>query len=226
MSDQEDRFPGLTETRARQIEQGLEKRFPGAVEPIPWERWEELKSALVAYKRDAGFLRGFLNKGQIAKINKVAKQAARLRSAILETNEDGLAATVEQAVEPLSIDNIHELLNRMEKRLSIQHRNDFLPDVSRRELYWRFEQWWKTTTGLKAEIAEGSTVEPHPTPFMYVANEVFSLPGMPPPTGASYATLKGLRRELRNERHKIEEFGAALRRLQGLQKDDDDSKGH
>jgi hypothetical protein len=118
MPHQDDRFPGLTEARAKRIQEDLEKRFPSAVAPIPWERWEALKGALATYKKDAAFLRSFLNKGQIAQINKVAKHATRLRAAFLEAEDAGLGIPVEQAIAPLSIQGFHDLLAQIELRLA------------------------------------------------------------------------------------------------------------
>lgn len=222
----DDLFPSLDERVQRRIAENLREHFGGNAPCIPAERWDALKPILAAYKRDAEFFRGFLNKGQAAKLRKVAQTSKKLLSALEEADTAGVSKSIGDRLENLTLEAIQEALGVLAKELEIETRDEpFLEDRSRENLYRNFGIWWQHTTGQAPRIEEGIEGHPPPTPFMFVANEVFSLPGMPQPTGASYKSLKDQRRKVNARSEKITRLGEMLNDIE-LRSSGQGGKGH
>ncbi|MBS8225734.1 hypothetical protein DYI42_05735 [Vannielia litorea] len=152
-----------------------------------------------------------MNKGETKQLNRVSAQARKLLDDLEKAKEKGLIKLLEDAVEPASLEAIEATLQAMTKELGDQPESaPLLHDTSRDTLYLSFETWWRDATGDKPWILEGKDGKPPPTPFMYVANEVFNLPGMPGPTGASFKSLKDFRRNALASRNKAQRLGRKL----------------
>lgn len=216
-----DLFPSLHEEFQCRVQSGLRKHFKAAAPEIDAESWEKLKPILAAYKEQAEFSRGFLNKGQVAKLRRVSEKTENLLTALKQADQAGLTLIVEHALkgEPsdnpqCSPDNLRGALEALVNNLTTQPRDEpFLKDTSREYLVECFGYWWHSSTGKKPDVREGIGGFPPPTPFMYVANEVFNLPGMPQPTGSSYKSLKDQFRNIRDRNNKIARLGKSLSNL-------------
>lgn len=206
-----DPFPSLNREAVERIEAGLKQNYRTAAPTILAESWQRLKPILATYREDAEFLRRFLNKGQASLLQGISKRSEKLLADLTKAKDQGLGLLVESAVAPLTVEAFEETLRSMVDELSIEPRDGpFLKDVSREHLYQNFVIWWRRATGEAPWIMEGQAGKPPPTPFMFVANEVFNLPGMPGPTGASYASLMGLQRSLREREEKTRRLREVL----------------
>lgn len=210
----QDVFPSLDEAFARRVQADLYKRFGDEAPTIAWEDWCALKPYLAKYKDDAEYSRGFLNKGQAEKLRKIARSSGTLRKVIDDACEEGLELIVSEAVEPIGLEEFRDGLTRLAHELDLGEKiaPDF-EDTTKRELFASFETWWTRVSGLDARIAEGWQGDTYPTPFMFVANEVFNLPQLPGPIGASYKSLKDLRRADRQKNAQFKRKAAALEKL-------------
>lgn len=223
-----DLFPSLTPEFQSRVQSDLRKHFKEAAPEIDAESWEKLKPILAAYKKKAEFLRGFVNKGQVARLRRISERTQKLLAALQEADEAGLTLIVEHTLKenpsddaPYSLDDVRGALEALVKNMTTKPRDEpFLKDTSREYLVERFEHWWRRSTGEEGKIQEGIEGFPLPTPFMYVANEVFSLPDMPQPTGASYKSLKDRLRDIRDRKRKFERVGKHISKLEGSQSDD------
>ncbi|MCE5972605.1 hypothetical protein LZA78_03830 [Sinirhodobacter sp. WL0062] len=215
MADEHTRAPsGLTPEAIKRIEAGLNRHFKTAAPQISAESWQQLTPILARYQREAALLRGFLNKGDANLLNKAAKRSSKLLEDLAKVKESDLTSFIENAIGPSTLNELETTLRVLAQTLSFTPREgQFLQDVSRDNLYMGFETWWQRATGEPPWIEEGRRGKAPPTPFMYVANEVFNLPGMPSPTGASYAALKDLRRRLLKRHQKTARLGERLRAL-------------
>ncbi|WP_371056848.1 hypothetical protein [Rhodosalinus sp. K401] len=216
----QDVFPSLNEAFARRVQADLYKRFGDEAPTIAWEDWCALKPDLAKYKDHAEYSRGFLNKGQAEKLRKIARSSWTLRKVIDDACEEGLELIVSESVEPTGLEEFRDGLTRLAHELDLGEKiaPDFEDTTTRelttkRELFASFEMWWTRVSGLDARIAEGWQGETHPTPFMFVANEVFNLPQLPGPIGASYKSLKDLRRADRQKKAQFKRLAAALEKL-------------
>jgi hypothetical protein len=222
-SDTTDPFPGLSAEAVSRIETGLKKHYRTAAPDISPESWQKLKPILARYRKDAEFLRGFLNKGEASLSNGIATRSGKLISDLAKARDKGLDVLVERAIAPLTVHEFEAILGSLATELAIAPRDEpFLPDNSRERLYENFEVWWRHATGEAPWIEEGEAGKPPPTPFMFVAREVFNLSGMHGPTGASYKALKDLRRSVRDRNRNFKELG---RRLAALAPQDPESEG-
>jgi len=224
----QDVFPSLNEDVQRRVQKGLRELFREAAPKIEPESWEKLKPILAKFKRDAEYLRGFVNKGEVAKLRKISERAQKLLTAIKDADKAGLSVIVTDALkESPSDDEQHTLedfqgaLETLVETLMIEPRDEpFLKDTSREYLVEWFGYWWRSSTGQEPDIQEGIKGDPPPTAFMYVANEVFNLPGMPHPTGVSYKSLKDQFRNIRNRKAKLDRLGDHLSKLSTSQSND------
>lgn len=223
-----DLFPSLTQELQSRVQSDLRKHFKEAAPEINAESWKKLKPILAAYKKKAEFLRGFVNKGQVARLRRISERTQKLLAALQEADEAGLTLIVEHALrgnpfddDCSALDDLRGGLEALVQNLTTEPRDEpFLKDTSREYLVERFVHWWRRSTGKEPNIKEGIEGLPPPTPFMYVANEVFSLPGMPPPNGASYKSLKDRLRYIRDRKRKFERVGKHISKLEGSQSDD------
>ncbi|MBS4010293.1 MAG: hypothetical protein KGZ72_06010 [Roseovarius sp.] len=221
----QDVFPSLTQEFQSRVQSGLRTHFKEAAPEIDAESWQKLKPILAAYKKEAEFLRGFVNKGEVAKLRLISKKTQNLLTALEQADEAGLTLIVEHALHgDLFDDDYYSLadlrggLEALVQNLTTKPREDpFLKDTSREYLVEFFVYWWRRSTGEEPKIEEGIEGFPPPTPFMYVANEVFCLPGMPQPNGASYKSLKDRFRGIRDRKRKIERVGKRFSELFGSQ---------
>lgn len=224
----QDVFPSLTQEFQSRVQSGLRKHFKEAAPEIDAESWQKLKPILAAYKRKAEFLRGFVNKGQVTKLRRISERTQKLLAALQEADEAGLTLIVEHALRgnPLNddffaLDDLRSGLEALVQNLTTKPRDEpFLVDTSREYLVEFFVNWWRRSTGEEPKIEEGIEGFPPPTPFMYVANEVFCLPGVPQPTGASYKSLKDRLRDIGDRKKKIDRIGRHFSELFGSQSDD------
>ncbi|KJS42965.1 MAG: hypothetical protein VR71_12260 [Roseovarius sp. BRH_c41] len=224
----QDVFPSLTQEFQSRVQSGLRKHFKEAAPEIDAESWQKLKPILAAYKRKAEFLRGFVNKGQVTKLRRISERTQKLLAALQEADEAGLTLIVEHALRgnPLNddffaLDDLRSGLEALVQNLTTKPRDEpFLVDTSREYLVEFFVYWWRRSTGEEPKIEEGIEGFPPPTPFMYVANEVFCLPGVPQPTGASYKSLKDRLRDIEDRKKKIDRIGRRFSELFGSQSDD------
>lgn len=208
-----DPFPNLDEAFARRVQAGLDKHFGNEAPRIAWEHWLKLKPYLAAYKREVEDHRGFLNKGEAQILLDVSKRAAALLAALERACDAGLKVPVSAALEPMTLSDLEDLLRKIEGEFALEGKiAPDIVDMTRADLFSNFEAWWERATDLPATIKEGWSGNSHPTPFMFVANEVFNLPGMPPPTGASYKSLKDFRRADRKRFEKFERLAEALKK--------------
>jgi len=223
-----DVFPNLTQAFQCRVQSGLRKHFGARAPEIDAESWEKLKPILAAYKKNAEYLRGFVNKGQVAKLRQISEKTQSLLMALEQADEAGLTLIVEHALNgnnsddaQHAVDDLQGVLEALVKNLTTQPRDEpFLKDTSREHLVEWFMYWWRRSTGEEPKIQEGIEGFPPPTPFMYVANEVFNLPSMPHPTGASYKSLKDHFRNIRTRKNKIARLGKHISSLSGPQSDD------
>ena len=173
-------------------------------------------------------MRGFVNKGQVAKLRRISAKTQNLLTALEQADDAGLTLIVEHALKEdlsddaqYSLDDLRGALEALIKNLTTQPRDEpFLEDTSREHLVEWFASWWRSSTGQKPKIQERIEGSPPPTPFMYVANEVFNLPSMPHPTGASYKSLKDHFRNIRNRKKKRARLGEIISNLSGPPSDD------
>jgi hypothetical protein len=224
----QDIFPSLHQEFQKRVANGLRKHFGEAAPEIDAESWEKLKQILAGYKQDAEFFRGFVNKGEVTKLRRISEKTQTLLKALDNADEAGLLVIVADALKrtpseaaQCSLDDLRDALKTLVGNLMIEPRDEpFLKDTSREHLVERFTIWWRHSTGETPKIEEGHKDFPPPTPFMYVANEVFSLPSMPQPIGASYKSLKDHRRNIRNRNSQFKRLGEHLSKLSGSQSDD------
>lgn len=223
-----DLFPSLTQEFQSRVQSDLRKHFKEAAPEINAESWEKLKPILATYKKEAEYLRGFVNKGEVAKLRRVSEKTQNLLTALEQADEAELTLIVEHDLKEglsddaqYSLDDLRGALETLVQNLTTQPREEpFLKDTSRECLVERFGDWWRRSTGTEPKVQEGIERFPPPTPFMYVANQVFNLPNMPPPTGASYKSLKDHFRNIRNRKNKIARLGEHISNLSGPQSDD------
>lgn len=229
-----DVFPTLNEDFARLVQERLNKRFKKKAPQIAWDDWLRLKPHLAAYKRDAEDVQGYLNKGDVAKLHTISKRAAALLEAISQAEQANLGKPIASVLlEPgmeIYSDDVREpfpdelersliydfqrLLGRIEKELSLKSKPaPYTLELSRASLFSIFEAWWTQTTGLPAEIVEGWAGNTHSTLFMFVANEIFNMPGMPVTIGASSKSLKNLKRSDRMRFKPEHALGEKLKKL-------------
>lgn len=219
----QDLFPSLNEEFQSRVQSGLRKHFEEAAPEIDAESWEKLKPILAAYKEKAEYLRGFVNKGQLAKLRQISVKTQNLLTALEQADEAGLTLIVEHALRgdisddaQYPLDDLREGLKALVENLTIQPRDEpFLTDTSREYLVEWFAHWWCSSTSEEPKILEGIEGLPPPSPFMYVANEVFNLPSMPHPTGASYKSLKDHFRNTGNRKKKLARLGEHISNLSG-----------
>lgn len=217
----QDRFLSLDAAFQKRVADKLRKNFYEAAPEINADSWEKLKPVLAAYKRDAEFLRGFVNKGQVRDLNKVAKSAQRLLKDLDDIEGAGLGIFTVEALGATSIKRFRGQLQALSDRFKIEPRDDsFLKDTSRERLVEGFDRWWIRSTRQQPELLEGEKGFPPPTPYMLVANEVFNLPGMPQPTGSSYKALKDQRRIYKGRAKKIQRIAEHLNKLLDPKSDD------
>lgn len=224
----QDLFPSLHEEFQSRVQSGLRKHFKEAAPEIDAESWKKLKPILAAYKENAEYLRGFVNKGEVAKLRQISHKTQNLLTALEQADEVGLTLIVEHALKgdlsddaKYSLDDLRGGLKALIKNLTTQPRDKpFLEDISREYLVEWFAYWWRNSTGQEPIIEEGMKGFPPPTPFMYVVNEVFNLPSMPPPTGASYKSLKDHFRNIRTRKKKLARLGEHISNLSNPQSDD------
>ena len=208
-----DVFPSLDEAFARRVQGDLRKRFPDTAPTIAWEDWCALKPYLARYKESAEYVRGFLNKGQAKLLRDISKRARALRDAITRARDADLGVVVALPFETVPLSDFEDLLLRIELKFVLDGK--IAPDwedTTRVDLYRDFDWWWRNFIKLPSEIEEGSQGTPHPTPFMFVANEVFNLPDMPPPTGSSYKSLKDLRRKNKDRWAGVEKLAESVKK--------------
>lgn len=221
----QDFFPSLNQAFQSRVQKDLQKHFGEAAPDIGADSWKKLKPLLASYKRDAEFLRGFVNKGEVAKLRQISEKTQKLLTALEDAGEAGLTVIIADALKrtpsddvQYSLDEVRSALEALAENLMIKPRDEpFLKDTSREDLVERFVGWWSSSTGEEPKIKEGIEGFPPPTPFMYVANEVFNLPSMPHPTGASYKSLKDHFRNIRNRKARIDRLGKDLSNLLGSQ---------
>lgn len=224
----QDVFPSLNQEFQSRVQSDLRKHFKEAAPEIDAESWEKLKPILAAYKEEAECSRGFVNKGQVAKLRRISVKTQNLLTVLEQADEAGLTLIVEHALKgdlsddaQYSLDDLRGALEALIKNLTIQPRDEpFLEDTSREYLVEWFVYWWRSSTGQKPKIQERIEGSPPPTPFMYVANEVFNLPSMPHPTGASYKSLKDHFRNIRTRKQKLARLGKHISNLSGPLSDD------
>jgi hypothetical protein len=190
-----DLFPSLDEAFARRVQDRLRTRFAHEAPEIAWEDWVKLKPYLAAYKREAEYIRGFLNKGRASVLRDISKRSRALLDAIGRAREAHLEKPISRALGQMALSEFEDLLGTLEEdfRLDGKIAPD-LEDMTRADLFANFELWWKRSADMPATIDEGSAGDTWPTAFMFVANEVFTLRGMPVPAmGTSYQSLKNYR---------------------------------
>lgn len=208
-----DPFPSLDEVFARRVQEGLYERFGKEAPQIAWDDWIKLKPCLAEYKHEAEDIRGYLNKGEAKLLRDISKRVNAMLSAIDRAKSSGLLAPIAAAVEPVSIEEFQSLLFRIEEELRLEGKitPDF-PDA-RANLFSNFERWWMRTTGQQGKIEEGWTGDTHPTPFMFVANEVFNIRGITFAIGASFKPLKDMKRAARKQLQAEKDFAEKLKTL-------------
>jgi hypothetical protein len=210
----DDLFPSLDNKFQRRVAEKLQTHFGDEAPTIAKDSWDRLKPILAAYKREAEYLRRFLNKGQAAKLRIVAQRSGKLLAAIEDADDAGLSKIIKDCLKEATLDAIRHELGTWSQELDIEAREEpFLEDRSRENLYRNFENWWRQATGENPKIEEGMEGFPPPTAFMFVAREVFNLHGMPHPTGSSYKALKDQRRNSKARSKKIKKLGEMLNEL-------------
>lgn len=204
-------FPSLSPEIIAGIEAHLQKQYKSAAPSISPESWEKLKPILAAYRKDAEFLRGFLNKGEATLSKGIATRSEKLLGDLAKAREKGIDRLVERAIDPLPLGAFEALLRSLATELTVEPRKDpFLPDDSRERLYQNFAAWWQIATGETPQIVDWQTGKIPEPPFMYVARVVFDLPDMPGPPGASYKSLKDFRRKTRDRDHRYQRLAELL----------------
>jgi len=210
----DDLFPSLDDQFQRRMAEKLQTHFGDEAPTIAKDSWDRLKPILAAYKREAEYVREFLNKGQATKLRIVAQRSGKLLAALEDADDAGLSKIIKDRLQKATLDAIRHELGVWSKELDIEAREEpFLEDRSRENLYLNFEWWWQQATGESPKIEEGMEGFPPPTPFMFVAREVFNLHGMPHPTGSSYKALKDQRRNSKARSKKIKKLGEMLNEL-------------
>lgn len=209
-----DYFPSLNEAFTRKVQTALEENFlKEEVPEIAWEDWVKLKRYLAAYKKEAEYVRGFLNKGDAKLLHDISKRSAALLTSLERANSKGLGKIITETIGHIDEQDFKATLCKLHTDYDLGKQiAPELEDMSRANLFSSFEAWWMRATDLPPAIEEGSAEYPHPTPFMFVASEVFNLPGMPAPPGSSYKSLKDFRRADRNRFKYVRDLADALHR--------------
>lgn len=211
-SPQSDLFPSLDEAFAERVQDNLNNRFRTKAPKITWADWVKLKPYLAAYTREAEYVRGFLNKGQARILRDISKRSRALRDAIKRARDRELEVPMGRSLEPVALPEFEKLLIGLEEDFRLDGRiAPDLEDMSRADLFAGLEVWWKRSTDLSPAIEEGSAGDTWPTPFMFVAKEIFNLPGMPAGVGTSYQSLKNYRHADRTRFDKVRKLAGMLK---------------
>jgi len=140
------------------------------------EEWDFLEGLLHDFQRSFVDLRGYLNKGEMAKVNGIATKATKLSQAVEQARQQGLGNVLDYELAPVTSEQLLEVLSMLAsidpsspqggdtKKTEGQRFQDRLKAALQREL----DQWWFRNTGLGPITGEGEV-----TQYSYFLGQIF-----------------------------------------------------
>ncbi|QEE36106.1 hypothetical protein FTO60_10525 [Octadecabacter sp. SW4] len=215
--DERDSLRPIDQKRRDEIAAGLKRNFHIEL-TVSVSEWDLLEILLHKFSRTCVDWRGYLNKGEVVKIEGIASKASKLSLAIDQATQLGLGKILDYDLAPMTSGQLLaslDVLARMDPRSPKDE--DGKKNVGMRyqdglkaDLQLDLDNWWLRSTGFPAE-----TKKEELTPFSYFLAQIFKiLPSeVANDLGSSRSAIDERRRNAARQQARKQEISRAFKKL-------------
>jgi hypothetical protein len=218
--DETDILIPLDQGRRDEIAAGLKRNFLIELK-VSASEWNLLEILLHRFIRTCVDWRGYLNKGEIAKMEGIASKASKLSLAIDQATQLGLGKILDYDLEPITSGQLLaslDMLAKMDprspkdedgtKNVGMRYQDDLKAD-----LQLDLGNWWLGNFELPAETDEAKG-----TPFSYFLAQIFKIfpSEVAYDLGSSRSAVNKRRRDVKRRKGRNREISEAFRNLHSM----------